>query len=113
MRHQLELGYEKLFLGISARSRFRIMAIVCGVNLVLLVIYMIAKYAFDAFDESNPFIFIPIAHGYFYIVYILTVLPIGSSEADVTPCLILALVAAGTIPVASFIAERKIVQKYS
>ena len=96
----------------SALSRFRIMAIVCGVNLVLLVIYMVAKYAFDAFDESNPFIFIPIAHGYFYIVYILTVLQLAVQKR-MSFLLILALVAAGTIPVASFIAERKIVQKYT
>jgi len=96
----------------SALSRFRIMAILCGVNLILLVIYMVAKYAFDAFDESNPFIFIPIAHGYFYIVYILTVLQLAVQKR-MSLLLILALVAAGTIPVASFIAERKIVQKYS
>lgn len=96
----------------SALSRFRIMAILCGVNLILLVIYMVAKYAFDAFDESNPFIFIPIAHGYFYIVYILTVLQLAVQKR-MSSLLILALVAAGTVPVASFIAERKIVQKYS
>ncbi len=88
------------------------MAIVCGVNLLLLVIYMVAKYAFDAFAEGNPFIFIPIAHGYFYIVYILTVLQLAVQKR-MTFALILTLVAAGTIPVASFIAERKIVQKYS
>ena len=96
----------------SALSRFRIMAILCGVNLILLVIYMVAKYAFDAFDESNPFIFIPIAHGYFYIVYILTVLQLAVQKR-MSSLLILALVAAGTVPIASFIAERKIVQKYS
>lgn len=96
----------------SALSRFRIMAIICGVNLVLLVIYMVAKYAFDAFDQGNPFIFIPIAHGYFYIVYILTVLQLAVQKR-MSFGLILALVAAGTIPVASFVAERKIVAKYS
>lgn len=96
----------------SALGRFRIMAITCGVNLVLLVIYMIAKYAFNAFDKSNPFIFIPIAHGYFYIIYILTVLQLAVQK-KMSFALMLALVAAGTIPVASFIAERKIVKKYS
>ena len=96
----------------SALARFRIIAIVCGVNLILLVIYMIAKYAFNAFDESNPFIFIPIAHGYFYIVYILTVLQLAVQKR-MSFGLILALVAAGTVPVASFVAERKIVHKYS
>ena len=93
-------------------GRFRTMAIICGVNLLLLVIYMIAKYAFDAFANGNPFIFIPIAHGYFYIIYILTVLQLSVQKRFKLPTVI-ALVAAGTIPVASFIAERKIVKKYS
>lgn len=96
----------------SALGRFRAMAIICGVNLLLLVIYMVAKYAFDAFESGNPFIFIPIAHGYFYIVYILTVLQLAVQKRISLP-VILALVAAGTIPVASFVAERKIVKKYS
>ncbi|MFM6841553.1 MAG: DUF3817 domain-containing protein [Candidatus Planktophila sp.] len=96
----------------SALGRFRTMAIICGVNLLLLVVYMIAKYAFDAFDKGNPFIFIPIAHGYFYIVYILTVLQLAVQKR-MSFGLIIALIAAGTIPVASFVAERKIVKKYS
>jgi integral membrane protein len=99
-------------LAASALGRFRTMAIICGVNLLLLVAYMVAKYAFDAFDEKNPFIVIPIAHGYFYIVYILTVLQLAVQKR-MSFGLILALVAAGTIPVASFVAERKIVAKYS
>ena len=96
----------------SALGRFRTMAIICGINLLLLVVYMIAKYAFDAFDKENPFIFIPIAHGYFYIVYILTVLQLAVQKR-MSFGLITALIAAGTIPVASFVAERKIVKKYS
>ena len=96
----------------SALTRFRVMAIICGINLVLLVIYMVAKHIFRAFDQSNPFIFIPIAHGYFYIVYILTVLQLSVQKRISLPK-ILALIAAGTIPGASFVAERKIVKKYS
>jgi integral membrane protein len=96
----------------TSLGRFRAMAIICGINLLLLVVYMVAKYAFDAFANGNPFIFIPIAHGYFYIVYILTVLQLAVQK-KMSFGLILVLVAAGTIPVASFIAERKIVQKYS
>jgi integral membrane protein len=102
----------KSSLASSALGRFRTMAIICGFNLVLLVIYMIAKYAFHAFDKSNPFIFIPIAHGYFYIVYILTVLQLSVQKRISFPT-VLALIAAGTIPGASFVAERKIVKKYS
>ena len=102
----------KSSLASSALGRFRTMAIICGFNLILLVIYMIAKYAFHAFDKSNPFIFIPIAHGYFYIVYILTVLQLSVQKRISFPT-VLALIAAGTIPGASFVAERKIVKKYS
>jgi integral membrane protein len=102
----------KTSLASTALGRFRAMAIICGINLVLLVIYMVAKYAFDAFDKSNPFIFIPIAHGYFYIVYILTVLQLSVQKRISFPT-ILALIAAGTLPGASFVAERKIVKKYS
>ena len=96
----------------SALTRFRVMAIICGINLVLLVIYMVAKHIFRAFDQSNPFIFIPIAHGYFYIVYILTALQIGVQK-KMPLTTIVALIAAGTIPFASFIAERKVVKKFS
>ena len=102
----------KSSLASSALGRFRTMAIICGFNLILLVIYMIAKYAFHAFDKGNPFIFIPIAHGYFYIIYILTVLQLSVQKRISFPT-VLALIAAGTIPGASFVAERKIVKKYS
>ncbi len=88
------------------------MAIICGVNLLLLVVYMLAKHVFDLIDGKSAFVVIPIAHGYFYIVYILTVLQLAVQKR--MPLLtIAALVAAGTLPFASFIAERKIVQKYS
>ena len=94
-------------------SRFRTMAIICGINLLLLVFaYMPAKYIFDLIENHRYLIVVPIAHGYFYIVYILTVLQLAVQKR-MSLKLIIALVAAGTIPVASFIAERTIVKKYS
>jgi integral membrane protein len=93
-------------------QRFRAMAIICGVNLLLLVVYMLAKHVFHLLDGKTAFVVIPIAHGYFYIVYILTVLQLGVQKRMRLLVMIL-LVAAGTIPFASFIAERKIVQEYS
>jgi integral membrane protein len=97
----------------SALTRFRLLAVLCGVNLLLLIFgYMPAKYAFDAIESNKWLIFIPIAHGYLYIVYILTVLQIGV-QRKMTFVTIIALIAAGTIPFASFVAERKIVKKYA
>lgn len=97
----------------AALTRFRLMAILCGVNLLLLAIgYMPAKYLFDAVESNKWLISIPIAHGYFYIVYILTALQIGVQK-KMSLLTILALIAAGTLPFASFVAERRIVKKYS
>ena len=94
-------------------TRFRLMAIVCGVNLLLLVfVYMPAKHIFDVVDTNKWMVFIPIAHGYLYIVYILTALQIGVQK-KMSLLTILVLIAAGTLPFASFIAERKIVKQYS
>ena len=98
--------------GNSALLRFRVMAILCGVNLLLLILgYMPAKYLFDALDNNGWLIAIPIAHGYLYIVYILTALQIGVQKR-MKFVTIIALIAAGTLPVASFIAERRITKKY-
>jgi integral membrane protein len=97
----------------AVMTRFRLMAILCGVNLLLLAFgYMPAKYLFDAVETNKWLISIPIAHGYLYIVYILTALQIGVQK-KMSLLTILALIAAGTLPFASFVAERRIVKKYS
>ena len=96
----------------GALTRFRLLAVLCGVNLLLLVfVFMPAKYIFKALDENGWILFIPITHGYLYIVYILTVLQIGVQKR-MKFVTIIALIAAGTLPFASFIAERRIVKKY-
>jgi integral membrane protein len=97
----------------SPLNRFRVMAIICGVNLLLLIFaYMPAKYIFDLLDHHHYLVAVPIAHGYFYIVYILTVLQLGVQK-KMSLSTMAVLVLAGTVPFASFIAERKIVKKYS
>lgn len=94
-------------------SRFRTMAIICGINLLLLVFaYLPAKYIFDLVESNRYLIVVPIAHGYFYIAYILTVLQLGVQKR-IKLLQLSWLILAGTLPFASFIAERKIVQKYS
>jgi len=89
------------------------MAILCGVNLLLLIFgYMPAKYLFDAIETNQWLISIPIALDSLSIVYILTALQIGV-QRKMSLLTILALIAAGTLPFASFVAERRIVKKYS
>ena len=98
--------------GNAALLRFRVMAIVCGVNLLLLILgYMPAKYIFDALESNQWLISIPIAHGYLYIVYILTALQIGVQK-KMPLYAILGLSLAGTLPVASFVAERRMMRRF-
>ena len=96
----------------GALLRFRVMAIVCGVNLLLLILgYMPAKYLFDAIESNQWLIAIPIAHGYLYIVYILTALQIGVQK-KMSLIAILGLTLAGTLPIASFVAERRMMRRF-
>ena len=96
----------------GALLRFRVMAILCGVNLLLLILgYMPAKYIFDAVEGNQWLIAIPIAHGYFYIVYILTALQLGV-QRKMSLLSILWLTLAGTLPVASFVAERRMMRRF-
>ena len=93
-------------------TRFRLMAILCGVNLLLLIFgYMPAKHLFDLVDTNQWMVFIPIAHGYLYIVYILTALQIGVQK-KMPLYAILGLSLAGTLPMASFVAERRMMRRY-
>ena len=96
----------------GALLRFRVMAILCGVNLLLLILgYMPAKYLFDALESNQWLIAIPIAHGYLYIVYILTALQIGVQK-KMSLIAILGLTLAGTLPIASFVAERRMMRRF-
>ncbi|MFM1951373.1 MAG: hypothetical protein RJA33_167 [Actinomycetota bacterium] len=94
-------------------ARFRTMAIICGINLLILTFgYMPAKYIFEVTEEHKWLVTIAIAHGYFYIAYILTVLQLGVSK-KISLLMQGWLILAGTLPFASFVVERKIVKKYS
>lgn len=85
------------------------MAIVAGIwSLLLWFLYMPAKYLFDI----DSLIFIPIAHGYIYIVYVLATLQLGFANRW-SLFRIVRVVLAGTLPVASFIAERRVVAEDS
>jgi integral membrane protein len=97
----------------SAVTRFRVMAIICGVmSLLLWFVYLPAKYGFGAIETHKYLIAIPIVHGYLYMVYLLTALQFGV-KSRWHLLRILWVMLAGTLPVASFIAERRVVKQYS
>lgn len=93
--------------------RFRVMAIIAGVmSLLLWLGYMPAKYLLDNESLLDNLRWIPMVHGYLYPLYVLTALQLGvSMRMSLTK--IVRYILAGTLPVASFIAERRVVAEYS
>ncbi len=97
----------------SAILRFRVMAIIAGVmSLLLWFVYMPIKYIFEAPDLHSSVIWIPMVHGYLYPIYILTAIQFAT-KARWPIMKMLGLILAGTLPVASLLAERRVVRSYS
>jgi integral membrane protein len=97
----------------SAVFRFRVMAIICGVlSLILWFFYMPAKYIFHLERTQPNIIWITQVHGALYIFYVLAALQLSVKMRKSMTELIW-MVLAGTLPVASFILERKVVRQSS
>lgn len=91
----------------SALSRYRVMAIVTGVMLLLLVVEMLIVYVFKA-THLKPYIaWIPFAHGWIYVVYLITVVDVWSKMRWRFGRL-LSMILAGVVPVLSFIVEHRV-----
>ncbi|CAL9420496.1 putative protein [Streptomyces sp. enrichment culture] len=91
----------------SVLTRYRVMAYVTGVLLVLLCLGMIAKYAL-AMDGADGFTrVVAIAHGWLYVVYLLFAFDLGAKAKWKVGKQLWVLIA-GTIPTAAFFVERGI-----
>jgi integral membrane protein len=89
------------------------MAIVSGLmSLLLWFVYMPIKYIFDAPELHSSIIWIPMVHGYLYPIYILTAIQFAT-KARWPIMKMLGLILAGTLPVASLLAERRVVRSHS
>ena len=88
------------------------MALIAGVmSLLLWFVYLPIKYLLDNPDLLSNVIWIPMVHGYLYPVYVLTAIQFAMK--DKWPLMkMLGLILAGTVPVASIVAERRVVRKY-
>jgi integral membrane protein len=97
----------------STLLRFRVMAIMAGImSLLLWFIDLPVVYLFDNADWKAAVAWIPFVHGWIYLAYVLTALQF-SVKAHWPVRKILWLLLAGTLPVASLIAERRVVRRYS
>ncbi|GAA3218476.1 DUF3817 domain-containing protein [Streptomyces sp. XM83C] len=91
----------------SVLTRYRVMAYVTGVLLVLLTLGVIAKYLLDVDGADGFTSVVGIAHGWLYVVYLIFAFDLGSKAKWPVKKQLWVLLA-GTIPTAAFFVERKV-----
>ncbi|HEY0501528.1 MAG TPA: DUF3817 domain-containing protein [Kutzneria sp.] len=88
-------------------TRFRVMAYLTGVGLLVLTVGVILKYAADA--PTLVAVVGPI-HGFLYMIYLVCAFDL-SLKSKWQPLYTLGVLLAGTIPFLSFVAERKVTHR--
>ncbi|MFJ3638426.1 DUF3817 domain-containing protein [Streptomyces sp. NPDC090108] len=91
----------------SVLTRYRVLAYLTGVLLVLLCLGMIAKYGLHIDGAADFTRVVAIAHGWLYVVYLVFAFDLGSKARWKVGKQLWVLLA-GTIPTAAFFVERKI-----
>jgi len=96
----------------GAVKRFRVMALIAGVmSLLLWFVYMPMKTFSSNPDIHSSLVWIPMVHGYLYPIYVLTAIQL-SVQARWSMLKMVGFILAGTLPVASIVAERKVVAMF-
>jgi integral membrane protein len=95
--------------GSGVLTRYRVMAYVTGTMLLLLCTELVLKYVLDLNGDHRPVIgtWVAIAHGWIYVVYLVTVYQLWSAKRWPLGRLV-TMAAAGVVPVMSFILERRV-----
>lgn len=84
------------------------MARVTGVMLLVLCVEMVLKYVVGAGEDVLRWIeWVPFAHGWIYVVYLVTVVDLWSTMRWTFGRLV-TMVLAGVVPVMSFVLERRV-----
>jgi integral membrane protein len=94
----------------SVLTRYRTMAYVTGVLLVLLTLGVIGKYGLDMNGADDFTKIVGIAHGWLYIVYLIFAFDLGA-KAKWPVGKQLWVLLAGTVPTAAFFVERKVTRE--
>ncbi|MEV6652993.1 DUF3817 domain-containing protein [Streptomyces sp. NPDC051219] len=92
----------------SVLTRYRVMALVTAVMLLVLCTCMVFKYGFGK-GEDLTFV-VSQTHGVLYIIYLVFAFDLGSKAKWSFRKLLWVLVS-GTIPTAAFFVERKVVRE--
>lgn len=85
---------------------YRVMAYTTGVLLLLLCTSMVLKYGFGRKDLAWS----AYAHGWMYVVYLVTVVLLGTAMRW-RPGRMVLVALAGTVPLMSFVAERSVTRE--
>ena len=88
-------------------TRYRVMAYGTGVLLVVLTVVTVLHYGFDIDAPGRSII--GIAHGWLYMAYLVTAYQLSAALRWPLGRMLLVMLA-GTVPLASFFAERKAVE---
>ncbi|WP_415951727.1 DUF3817 domain-containing protein [Streptomyces sp. KLOTTS4A1] len=94
----------------SVLTRYRALAYITGVLLVLLTFGMIGKYALDMDAAADFTKVVSIMHGWLYVVYLVMAFDLGSKAKWPVGKQLWVLIA-GTIPTAAFFVERKVARE--
>lgn len=92
----------------GALTRFRVVAYVVGVFLILLTVGVVLRYGFDYPTLSQT---VSPIHGFLYMLYLVLVFDLGR-RVDWSVGRMLLVMLAGTVPFASFYAERVVVRRW-
>lgn len=93
-------------------QRFRVMAIIAGImSLLLWFVYVPIKAFADNPDLPHTLVWIPMVHGYLYPIYVITAIQLSVKAKWALPKM-LGFILAGTLPIASLIAERRVVAQF-
>ncbi len=97
----------------GAIKRYRFMALVAGVmSLLLWFVDLPVAYLLNNQEWKDAVAWIPFVHGWVYAVYVLVAIQFSDKEQWPMKKIIW-LILAGTLPIASIAAERRVVRQYS
>lgn len=92
----------------GALVRFRIIAYIVGVCLILLTIGVVLRYGYGYPTLSQT---VSPIHGFLYMVYLVAVFDLGRRAAWPVKRMLLVMLA-GTVPLLSFYAERVVTRRW-
>ena len=92
----------------GALGRYRVLALVTGAFLLVLCVELVLKRGLSAPDSVMQYLrWIPFAHGWIYVVYLVTVVDLWIKMRWKFSRLV-TMVLAGVVPIMSFVVEKKV-----